>query len=209
MKKIILYSFVSFALSGCASMIDNQTVDMTIKTPGAENAKCVIENQDYKYVAYSDETIKVMKSPHDLVARCMAPGNREQTVLVKREINKWVVANVANGFIPGTTYDFISRGGFDYPDEVVISFSGVPVKPYEPPDYMAKDLSSGNHKGSYTYNGPSTVRTNEDLSKTPYVLQKKSNDFSAPSSFDNYSSAPHPNQSSRPTVSYDPDEEDK
>ena len=76
-----------------------------------------------------------MKSPNDLIVRCMAPGNREKTILVKRELNDWVFVNVANGFIPGAAYDYFSRGAFDYPSEITVSFVGMPVKPYPLPNY--------------------------------------------------------------------------
>lgn len=210
MKKIALYSSLCLILAACSTMADHQTVLMTVKTPGAENAKCLLENQDQKYVAYSDETIEVMKSPHDLVVRCMAPGNREKTVLVKREINGWVLANVANGFVPGATYDYFSRGGFDYPDVVTVSFTGEAVKPYPLPDYEADDLYNGNHKGKIPYQGPSTIITEKDKYDTPQELQKKTEMYDTySSSVDSYEAKPSSYKTSLPAVSYDPTEEDK
>lgn len=215
MKKIVLYSSVCIVLASCASVVDHQTVLMTMKTPGAENAKCVIENEDMKYVAYSDQTIEIMKSPHDLTVRCMAPGNRDNTILVRREINGWVAANILNGFVPGVTYDYFSRGGFDYPDVVEVSFVGIPVKPYPLPDYMSDDLKGDVlHKGKIPYNGPSTIVTEEDRYYQPQELNKKMNNYENFSGFGSsepaMSSAPASSyKTDLPAVSYDPTEEDK
>lgn len=213
MKKIALYSSACLILAACGSMIDHQTVEMTVKTPGAENAKCYLENEDHKFVVYSNETVQVMKSPHDLVVRCLAPGNREKTVLVKRELNNWVFVNVVNGFVPGTAYDVLSRGVYDYPDEVTVSFVGEAVKQYPLPDYMAADLVNGNHKGKTEYMGPGTVIAEKDKHHQPQVLEKKDSLYSDFFGFDNYEpSAPATPQASPyspPAVSYNPTEEDK
>ena len=83
-----------------------------------------------KYSVYTDQTVEIMNSPHDLVVRCKAAGNREQTIHVKREVDQWVVANVANGFVPGAAYDYFSRGAFTYPEVLTVNFAGDPIKQY-------------------------------------------------------------------------------
>ena len=92
-KQLLLITTGLLTLSACATIINHQSQKITMRTPGATNARCIIENEDMKYIAYTDDTIEIMKSPHDLVIRCQAPGNREQTVLLKREVNDWVFLN--------------------------------------------------------------------------------------------------------------------
>ncbi len=208
MKKIILCTFACLILASCASVVDHQTVNMTVKTPGAENAKCYLENQDYKKVAYSNETVEVMKSPYDLVVRCTAPGNREKTVLVKRGVNGWIFANVVNGFVPGTTYDLMSRGAYDYPDTVTVDFTGEAIKPYPLPDYMAQDLANQNN-GKIEYMGPGTVVSEKNKLDGSQELQKKEILYSDFLGFDSYEPSAQGNTTSLPAVSYDPTEEDK
>ena len=212
MKKSVLGSSVfvvlGIILTSCASIVDTQKVQMTVKTPGAENAKCYLENPDHKYMAYSGQTVEVMKSYHDLIVRCMAPGNREKTVLVKRHLNEWVLVNVANGFIPGMAYDVVSRGAFDYPDEVVVHFEDEAVKPYPLPEYMAEDIRPQGYQGKMERYGSSSVITEADRYHTPQGLQKKrvvQTDVIETTPIAPASKAPI----DVPLVSYDPTEEDK
>ena len=200
----------ALALSSCASVADTQKVQMTLRTPGTDNAKCYIENKDHKYVAYTDQTIEVMKTPYDYAVRCLAPGNREKTVIAKREINQWVFANVANGFVPGAAYDVLSHGAFDYPNEVSVSFEGVAkqcdaMAPYEKGDHCQ----------------PTTTAQVEN-----FTLQKKEHLFAQPvyeeqggyeapqlGFIDEKSNPPILEKRRKaydlPAVSYDPTEEDK
>lgn len=181
-------------LSGCASVVDHSTQMMTIRTPGADNAKCYIENEAMKYVAYTDQQIEIMKSPHDLVVRCKADHNRARTVHVKRELNDWVIANVANGFVPGASYDYFSRGGFQYPEKITVDFRGAPKKAYETPEYFRtyESYSSG-------------VVLTEDNKDSNAPLQKLDLDFQ--SDFGEMVETPAP--ASAPSSHYDPREEDK
>ncbi len=205
MKKTIFYSAACLLLASCATIADSQTVLMTVKTPGAENAKCHLENKGHKVIAYTDETVRVMKSPHDFVVRCTAPGNREKTVLVKREVNDWVFVNVANGFVPGAAYDVLSRGVFDYPNEVVVDFNGEPFKPYPLPEYATGELGQRGYQGNIEHYGPNTLVTEGNRYNAPQTLQKKESLYSDFSSVSGNES----NVTSSPSVSYDPTEEDK
>lgn len=208
MKYLLPSLLVIGLLSGCSTLVDHQTQEVTLRTPGAENAKCIVENEDMKYVVYTDQKVEIMKSPNDLVVRCMAPGNRERTVLVKRELNEWVIANVANGFVPGVAYDYFSRGGFDYPEEISVSFVGVPVQPYDLPQYMSDDLQSEQFiRGEYM--GPGQIAVPEGVNKSN--LQKRENNFNAAASPPETRKMPLDSIHSRynPAVSYNAIEEDK
>ena len=220
--KYILMSFAAVGLlSACSTLANNQTQNVTVKTPGAENVKCSLENEDMKYIVYTNETIEMMKSPHDLVVRCLAPGNRERTVHVKREVDDWVIANVANGFIPGAAYDYFSRGAFTYPETISVSFVGVPVRPYPLPEYMNDDLKANHQYGNIEYMGPAEMVTEENKFDEPVVPEKKDNPYTLSTS---ESSAPSSQKTTtksssmaldsihskyNPNVSYDPTEEDK
>lgn len=173
MKRLLITTAAIVILGGCASMIDHQTQIITMRTPGAENARCVIENQDMKYIVRTDETVEIMKSPHDLVVRCQAPGNREKTVLVKRTLNEWLFVNVANGFVPGAAYDYFSRGMFDYPPVFTVSFVGVPVTSYPLPQHHTSDLDANHQNNHIEYMGPGEKITDETRYERPYVLDKK------------------------------------
>jgi hypothetical protein len=204
-----------FAVAACATLVDHQTQVVTLRTPGAQNAKCVLENVDMKYTVYTDESFEIMKSPHDLVVHCMAPGNRDQTVWVKREVNDWVFVNVVNGFVPGASYDYFSRGAFEYPDEIVVSFVGVPVSEYPLPQHLNDDLNHNNIYNRPNYLGPGEVITQESRFKQNYELQKRERNFTSdlgPSrngTGQGGDALDSIHRQYNPTVGYDPSEEDK
>lgn len=220
MKKILLSTLSVSLLSACATIVDHQTQHVTIKTPGASNAKCYIENEDMKYVADTDQKVEIMKSPNDLVVRCLAPGNRQQTVHVKRDVNQWVVANVANGFVPGAAYDYFSRGAFDYPETITVSFLGEPIKPYPLPKYMTEDLKQNHQYSAIEYMGPGEMITEANKNDKTTPLKKKDNPFtlstavqsdSTPSTESRGMALDSIHRQYNPSVSssYDPTEEDK
>ncbi len=211
MKLHILPFIALGVLSACSTLVNRQTQDVTIKTPGASNARCILENQDMKYMIFSDQTVEIMKSPHDFTVKCQAEGNRERTVLVKREVSGWVVANVANGFVPGTAYDYFSRGAFKYPETITVSFVGIPIKPYPLPQYMQKDVMPNAQNSQIEYMGPGTMITEDNKYDAPSDLPKKENRFGGDSAQENTSVSTRPTnlRSRNVSTSYDPTEEDK
>ena len=201
MKHFLKFSAVCLILSGCATIKDGQVQSMTVRTPGSENAKCFLENQDFKYVAYTDETINVMKSPHDIEVRCMAPGNRERTVLVPQRMHDIVKENTMNGVLPGAAYDYISRGAFNYPKEVVVDFRREQVKPYEGPDYETADLQGQFDPDMLEYMGPSSAHVPDGGVPKVSDLKKKYGNYGAGSGTMDVPPVT--------TAPYDPREEDK
>ena len=129
--------------------------------------------------------------------------------MVKREVNGWVVANVANGFVPGVTYDYFSRGAFDYPETVTVSFAGQVVTPYPLPAYESDALYNGNYKGKIPHQGATTIITEGNRYKTLQELQKKETVYRDTSDFESYKPSVTNYSTSRPAISYDPTEEDK
>ena len=218
--KYILMSFAAVGLlNACSTLANHQTQHVTIKTPGTTNARCILENEDIKYIVHTDLKIEIMKSPHDLVVRCKAPGNREKTVHVRREVDQWVVANVANGFVPGAAYDYFSRGAFAYPETIIVSFVGEPIKPYPLPQYMSDDLKANHQYNNIEYMGPGEMVMEENKFDEPAVIKKKNNPYTLSTATSGDSKkTPSKNSSMaldnihskyNPSFSYDPAEEDK
>ncbi len=172
MKYLLAFTALTL-LSGCASAIDGQTQNVTLRTPGAENARCYLENEDMKYVVETDETINIMKSPNDLEVRCLAAGNREKTIIVQREVNDWVAGNVATGVVPGAAYDYFSRGGFEYPEEIIVDFSEIPVTAYPLPKYHSDDLGHNNYYNRVERIGPTEMVTEQNRYNQTEQLHKK------------------------------------
>lgn len=140
MKRILALSLFVGLLAGCATMIEGQTQPITILTPGAEGAECYLYNEDMRYKVRAGQKDEVMKSNHDLTVECLAPGNRQRTVIVKSQLEPATLLNATNAVVPGVAYDHFSRGMYAYPETVTVDFSREIVASYPLPAYMNTDV---------------------------------------------------------------------
>ncbi|PZO87954.1 MAG: hypothetical protein DI626_02820 [Micavibrio aeruginosavorus] len=127
-------------LAGCGTLIKGQTQDITFIATGVDEAECTIDN-GVKYKIKNGETLSIMRSEHDMKVDCYGAGNRHKSFVIPRELNGWSAANVANGVVPGVTYDHFSNGLYEYPEKFTVDFSG-PAPGYGLPEYH--DLSYPN-----------------------------------------------------------------
>ncbi|MEM7618327.1 MAG: hypothetical protein AAF244_02975 [Pseudomonadota bacterium] len=175
MIRTLIFSTSLLALSACATVISGQTQEVTMRTPGAKHALCRLNTGGNLYDIYTDQTIRVNRVPHNMIIHCMASGNRERTVSMEWSGNEWGFLNVANGVVPGVTYDIIAGGAFEYPNELVVDFRGMPATAYPLPEYHNKDISQFNHgefMGATTVDMPADTRDPVDL---PYKEQTYQN----------------------------------
>lgn len=146
----------ALALGACGTMAEGQTQDVTLHTPGASEARCIIDN-GLRYPIHTGETVQIMRSFHAMEVDCYALGNRHQKITIPAGPNPWSAANVANGVVPGTAYDAASMGLYTYPDIITVDFTGVPVTGYELPDYHNKDAPNP-YEAPIENMGPSNIR---------------------------------------------------
>ena len=144
-------------LGACGTMAEGQTQDITLRTPGASEAKCTLDN-GLRYPIYKDQTIQIMRSFHPMVVDCYAVGNRHKTITIPSGPNPWSAANVANGVVPGTAYDAASMGLYTYPDVITVDFTSTPSQGYELPGYHDRDAVNP-YEQSIENMGPGIIRT--------------------------------------------------
>ncbi|MAE51400.1 MAG: hypothetical protein CMH27_06295 [Micavibrio sp.] len=160
------------ALGACAYAMDKGYQSLTIRTPGAQNATCDAWADNVRYRFFPPQTRDVKKSKTDLTIRCMAPGNREQTVVIRPAISDYFAGNVANGFLGGASWDYASGAMFEYPSVVDVDFTNMqpsqmalPVHNnsdnLQPEDHMLEEFS------------PSTPRMNADKYKKDPPIQRR------------------------------------
>lgn len=152
----ILTLSTALALGACGTMAEGQTQDVTLHTPGASEARCILDN-GLRYPIHTGETIQIMRSFHAIEVECYALGNRYKKVTVSAGPNPWSAANVANGVVPGTAYDAASMGLYTYPDIITVDFTGMPMQGYETPNYHNKDAPNP-YDAPIEDMGPNTVR---------------------------------------------------
>jgi len=171
MRKLLLSLFSLAALNGCASISAGQFQDITVVTPGAENAYCLLYTGVGVYKVNNGETIQITKSDEDMKAECYATDNRKLTMNVDLDAEDSGLLNIANGVLPGLAYDHFSKALYKYPEVIVADFHNVPAKGFEPA-YHAKDRMSPKAAG-ITYYGPSVPVQEEDKSRSPVTVEKR------------------------------------
>jgi hypothetical protein len=174
----ILPAFAALYLAtGCASIIDGPTQNITLRTPGATEAECMLTN-GVKYRVQTDETVRIMRSRRDLVVDCYASGDRHKQIVIESATNAWGLANVSNGVVPGTTYDHYAGGLYIYPREITVDFVGMPTRGFETPDYQNKDAPNPYKQAIEPY-APNTPRIPNDTEFERRGVEKRSANLSS------------------------------
>lgn len=169
--KILPVFAALYLVSGCASIIDGPTQNVTLRTPGATEAECALTN-GVKYKIQTDETVRIMRSHRDLVVDCYASGDRHKQMIIESDFNGWGATNVTNGVVPGTTYDHYSGGLYTYPEIITVDFVGMPTRGFETPDYQNKDAPNPYKQAIESY-GASTVRIPNDTTYERRGVEKR------------------------------------
>lgn len=152
-KRFLLLGVLA-SLSSCAYTLDKQIQDITVVTPGAEDAVCYMYVDGLRYKFFPPQTMNITKSRQDLVVDCLAPQNRRRKVVIEPTLSEHAPLNVANGIIPGTTWDIASNSMFTYPDVVTVDFTSAQPMPEalpaqnnpdirQPEDYDLEEFTSG------------------------------------------------------------------
>lgn len=128
------YAFAALLLASCSTVIDGQIQDVTVETQGAKNTLCYMQNKDFSFRFYPPQTLKVTKSDDPYTIRCLAPGNREQTVRIEQDITDGTYYNVVN-VGTGAIIDHLSSAMYELPPKIVINFEGVLPSAYPEPAY--------------------------------------------------------------------------
>lgn len=140
MNKSFLSIAVLAVLASCAYTQESAIQDISVVTPGAQNARCVMEIEGFKHTLMPPETINVTKSNEDMVLYCRAPGNRERTVTVSPALSDaYTIGAVATLGIGGL-WDYASGASHYYPDVIEVDFTNIPVRPEPLPQHNAPDI---------------------------------------------------------------------
>lgn len=176
LRLLFLSSLAILPLVGCSTAMHGQSQEITIRTPGAEHATCYLDNGTVIRRVNTDETLNMTRSDKDLEVQCYASGNRTKKVTIERKISEETKWNVATGIVPGVAYDYLSRGAFVYPDQIVVDFTGMKPTTYPLPEYHSPNSPK-----------PSSVHTEQiaaghpilesDRGRTAPVLKKHDIDY--------------------------------
>lgn len=162
----------ALCLSACAYTFETAIQDLTVETPGAQNAICYVYVDGLKYKFYPPQTINVKKSNSDLLVDCIAPGNRFVKATFPVEGSDLAIGNVVTGVVPGLAWDAASGALWKYPDVLLIDFRNVKPSLMPLPAHNNSDIGRPeDHKLEEFL--PSEMRLNSDLDRVHEPLRKK------------------------------------
>jgi len=159
-------------LSGCAYIQDQSYQKLTIETPGAVNAICHVTIDKLKYVFYPPETQTVIKHGKPMEVACMAPGNRDKTIMVEAGFEDSSVNNIYGPGVFGVAWDRASNAIFKYPETVYVDFNAVPVSNMPLPHHNNPDIKQPEEYVLEEFL-PGNPMMNKDKNATQTTLQRK------------------------------------
>jgi len=159
-------------LFGCAYGFETTVQDLRIETPGAKDAICYAYVDGFRYRFYTPETISIRKTHEDLVVDCLAPGNRRKSTTISPDVTAMMLSNIANGFVPGATWDIVSGAAFKFPGVLEIDFTGIPISSEPLPAHNNPDIRQPEDYDLEEFL-PGNPRLNSDKNAPPVVLKKR------------------------------------
>lgn len=172
MRQIFQPLMAVLLLAGCSTMFEGPTQKITIETPGAEGAQCVLRTDRIMYKVYPPRTFYITKDEGPWTVNCMAPGNRTKSLMFQPEIAASVFGNVVNGIGPGVLLDHSSRSMYKLPELVSIDFTGIKAQPQPLPAYQTLFKENPELVGMEEFR-PGLPELQRDLGRMPPELQRR------------------------------------
>lgn len=158
--------------------------DVTIETPGAENAVCYVYVDKVKHKIYPPGNLMVTKSEEDMIVDCLAPGNRRKKIYIEPAYSKKIYPDAI--VPPALAWDIASRSIFQYPDTVTVDFTNKPIRPEPLPAQNRPDVKQP-EEYKLEEKIPGRLRMNSDIDAPPAALQRRN----APTSGSSASTGPY------------------
>lgn len=171
MRKTLLSLSTIAMLSGCAYATDTAVQDITIHTPGAEDAVCMLYVDKVKYRVHPPQTTSIFNTKEDLRVDCLAPGNRRKEVIIPPTISDKAIGNIATAGV-GYAWDYASGALYNYPELVEVSFIGIPIGPAFVPAQNNPDIRQPEDYRLEEFK-PSQPRLNSDRDNSDVSLTRR------------------------------------
>lgn len=112
--------------SGCASVTSGKNQALTVQamcggTP-LSGASCALSNSKGRWVVQTPGSVTIQKSYGDLAVECTKDGIKPTVGTFESSSNGGVWGNIVLGGVIGYAIDAGSGAGFDYPQQLTISF---------------------------------------------------------------------------------------
>ena len=125
--KQAVYAAVLLAVTGCASIVNDDTQPMKLETKTAAGetiagAECRLQNNEGTISARSGETTRVRRSSEDLEISCTHPGEPEAIGRAISRANAGMAGNIIFGGLIGAAIDHSKGTAYTYPTWIQLVF---------------------------------------------------------------------------------------
>ena len=115
-KFLVLLVLFSVLLSGCATILSDETVDVNIRTTTSKNYTATIEGQNVSIPG----VVQLERKNQDYILR-VKEGSCNQDIVIRKEVNKLFFVNIISGGVSGSTTDYLTEDMWDYTDAVEVN----------------------------------------------------------------------------------------
>lgn len=116
----MLISSISL-LSGCASIVDGTSQNVTLQTPPVTGANCSLKNNKGTWHVFSTPgTIKVHRSYSALHVTCRKPGYKKAKKRFQSTTKGMMAGNIVFGGFIGGGVDAADGAAYDYPNNLTV-----------------------------------------------------------------------------------------
>ncbi len=123
MKKLLLVSFLTITLTGCATIIDGRKQDILVETSPVDGATCQLMNEHGQWTIPSTPgTVRVERASGDMAILCKAQEAKGMVTLQSR-LKGLFFGNFLLGGVFGMIADVITGGAYDYAPAVLVEMN--------------------------------------------------------------------------------------
>jgi hypothetical protein len=170
-RKISIAVLALLLTAGCATIFEGETQNITLQTPGTDQAVCLLTRPGSHTRVWAPTTVRITKSRGPMVVDCLAQGNREKILIVTPGTPPSFNRNAANLML-GAAYDYETDAMYIYPDRIVMDFTNVPPSPMPLPEYQ-KMLAEYPELKGMDVTRPGFAALPHDRMETIQMLQKR------------------------------------
>jgi len=120
-KTLIFMVVATSLLNGCASIINGTSESVSVTTPPAADAHCMLTNDKGTwYVNDTPGSVTVHRAYGDMHVTCHKSGCRPATTEIKSSTKGMAFGNIIFGGLIGGGVDAADGAAYDYPQEIIV-----------------------------------------------------------------------------------------
>jgi hypothetical protein len=126
MIKVLGACAVMLLASGCASIVNGSTEQISVTTDPVAGANCELKNSEGTWQVTTPGTVEVNRARSDLNVTCTKDGYPTTATVMHSKMNFMTFGNVLAGGVIGVMVDSSTGANTEYETPINISLTGTP-----------------------------------------------------------------------------------